>query len=105
MDIATIAGAIVCAAAVATALGFLWKHVIVKAYRSIRRNEDRVTNVDSIPALHQKVDRIENTLSRLEPLITTMNHEMHPNSGMSMKDQVTRIEQNLSAHISNPNAH
>lgn len=105
MSIATLAGAVILAAAFVTSLVALWKYLFVGGYRFLRKNGERVENVDTLPELHTKVDRIEDTLSRLEPLITTMNHEMHPNSGMSMKDQVTRIEQNLSAHISNPNAH
>lgn len=76
------------------------------------KNRQRVIQVDQVPEISVKVTEVQATLGRLEPLILAMHHELHPNSGLSMNDKVTRtegatgrIESALAEHIADPQAH
>jgi hypothetical protein len=112
MDAAALVGLILGTAAVVVALHGIWNMGVKPAYQGFMKNRERVKNVDQIPGMSQKVNSIEGTLSRLEPLITAVHHELHPNSGTSMNDKVTRTEEAVEEirhavmdHLTDPNAH
>ena len=112
MDGTQLVGLILGTAAVVVALNALWTLAIKPGYQSFMKNRQRVIQVDQVPEIKASVESIKETVGRLEPLILSMHHELHPNSGMSMKDQLTRTEESanrieaaVAEHISNPDAH
>ncbi|MFI6861795.1 hypothetical protein ACIBKZ_18165 [Streptomyces sp. NPDC050421] len=86
----------VAAAAVAAGLGLLWRMT-----RGVRRIVTRVDQfvddwngtmprpgVSGRPGVMSRLDGIEERLGRVE-------HELHPNSGSSLRDAVDRVEAGL----------
>ncbi|MGW2591944.1 hypothetical protein ACWCXC_16995 [Streptomyces sp. NPDC001515] len=93
----------VAAAAVAAALGLLWRMT-----RGVRRIVLRVdefvddwhgvpgrAGVPARPGVMARLDGIEERLGRVE-------HELHPNSGASLRDAVDRVEGALTATPPHP---
>lgn len=112
MDAAQLIALILGTAGVVVALNAVWTLGIKPGYQSFMKNRQRVIQVDQVPEISSKVEEMHGTLGRLEPLILSMHHELHPNSGTSMNDKLTRteeaverIETSLLEHVTDPHAH
>lgn len=86
-----------------TAAGWTWRRV----WRLLRRlgeflddwrGEDARPGVPRRPGVPERVERIERRLGTVEA-------EMKPDHGASMRDAVDRVERSISAHLHDPNAH
>ncbi|MDH6134668.1 hypothetical protein P3T37_004072 [Kitasatospora sp. MAA4] len=88
------AGAIV---AVCTAAGILWR--ATRALHSLARHvEDFVTawaGTDEHPGVVARLGAIEHRIGKIE-------HEVHPNSGLSLRDAVDRVDQRTARHLDPP---
>lgn len=112
MDGAQLVGLILGTAAVVAGINAIWHMAIKPGFSTFMKNRERVKLVDQVPEISQKVDTIQETLQRLEPLIVQSHHELHPNSGQSLKDQATRTEEAVEEirlavmdHLTDPDAH
>lgn len=92
---------IVAAAAVVTALGVLWRKVVRPALRWTRRTARRVdATLDGLLGVPAKDDQpakpgIIERMGRVEQRLASIEHELHPNSGTSLRDAVDRVEQKV----------
>lgn len=105
MDIVNIGGAICLLAAVIAAIGTIWAKLIRPSIKNIRKVGKMIDDVETVPELHTKVDSIQETLARLEPMISGSHYQLFPNSGSSMNDKLTRLDDALSEHLTDPAIH
>ncbi|MFF0293139.1 hypothetical protein ACFYST_08110 [Kitasatospora sp. NPDC004614] len=83
--------------AIAGAAGLLWRSAR-GAHRLARRVEEVVDDwagTDEQPGVMTRLDRIEDKLA-------TVEHELHPNSGSSLRDAVDRVDQRTARHLDPP---
>ncbi|MFJ1708584.1 hypothetical protein [Kitasatospora sp. NPDC088346] len=83
--------------AIAGAAGLLWR-ATRGAHRLARRVEDFIdgwAGTDEHPGVMARLDRIEHKLG-------TVEHELHPNSGGSLRDAVDRVDQRTARHLDPP---
>lgn len=96
----------VAAAAVAAALGLLWR--MTRGVRRIVLRVDEFVDdwhgvpgrpgVPERPGVMARLDGIEHDLGRLAGIderLGRVEHELHPNSGSSLRDAVDRVEAGL----------
>lgn len=90
----------IAAAAVAAALGLLWRMT-----RGVRRIVIRVDEfvddwngtagrpgVPGRPGVMTRLDGIEGELGSVTARLASVEHELHPNSGTSLRDAVDRVD-------------
>ncbi|WP_035799837.1 hypothetical protein [Kitasatospora mediocidica] len=83
--------------AVASAAGLLWR-ITRSIHRLVRHVEDAVADwagTDEHPGVMARLDRIEHRIGAIV-------HELHPNSGTSLRDAVDRVDQRTARHLDPP---
>ncbi|HEU5475703.1 MAG TPA: hypothetical protein VFV67_34110 [Actinophytocola sp.] len=84
---------LVFAAAIVTALGVLWRSVGRPVLRTAKKASNFIDDVvgeparPGVPARPGLMDRVQ----AVEKRLTAIEHELHPNSGTSLRDQVDAI--------------
>ncbi|MEY9944875.1 hypothetical protein [Kitasatospora sp. GAS1066B] len=83
--------------AVAGAAGILWR-VTSALHHLVRHVEDAVADwagTDDQPGVMARLGQIEHRIGAIE-------HELHPNSGSSLRDAVDRVDQRTARHLDTP---
>ncbi|ALG07663.1 hypothetical protein [Kibdelosporangium phytohabitans] len=82
----------------------LWK-TIRPVWRGVRefledwRGEPARPGVPERPGVMTRLHTIETDVAELKPKVAAIDHEVHPNSGASLRDTVDSIQVELREHI------
>ena len=97
-----VAAWLVFAATVVTALGVLWRTALRPVFRAARKAANFIDDVTGEPAragvparpgLMDRVLSVETSVVDIGRRLTLIEHELHPNSGQSLRDQVDVIRE------------
>ena len=100
-----IAGGIVGFSIFVAACHEIYFKAVKPMFKTIRTVNKMIDDVETVPELHTKVDALQETLDRLEPMISKAHYELNPNGGRSMKDQLTRVDDTLKNHVLDSTIH
>lgn len=78
-------------AAIVTGLGVLWQKALRPFFFHVRHVNNLLTDVGEIVRQHRELD-----FAKLVESVNAINHDLRPNSGLSMRDAIDRIEAKVS---------